>query len=194
MASPIAEAGQDSPFDSINKMFYLGNKAEDASEREWLFMAIDDLHQAGKLRAGEISATVLKKKGVQYVDVLIFKKKLLIEMLHAKVRELGLSKETSSTLHTVLHSHKSYRNCIGFSDAKSCDATWNAHLSRAGMMYCQLIEELVYGTFYDQVIKQILKYRKSAAEALDYGTVGSELSCRTYPHFPPPPPPSKLGR
>ena len=71
----IAEAGQNYPFDSINKLYFLGNKAEDAAEREWLFIAIDDLHQADKLRHGELAATVLKKKkGTQYVDVLMFKK------------------------------------------------------------------------------------------------------------------------
>ena len=157
----LAEEGQHSPFDSINKLYFLGNKAEDTAEREWLFIAIDDLHQADKLRHGELAATVLKKKGTQYVDVLMFKRKLLNDLLHARIRQLGLSKESSSTLHTVLQSHSSYRNCIGFPDMKSGDATWNTHLSRACMMYCQLIEELVYGTYYDQVIKQILKYRKS---------------------------------
>ena len=154
----LLRQGKQYPFDSINKLYFLGNKAEDAAEREWLFIAIDDLHQADKLRHGELAATVLKKKGTQCVDVFMFKRKLLNDLLHARIRQLGLSKESSSTLHTVLQSHSSYRNCIGSPDMKSGDATWNAHLSRACMMYCQLIEELVYGTYYDQVIKQILKY------------------------------------
>ena len=177
-ASATTEAGLDSPFDSINKMYFLGNKANDSEEREWLFAAIADLHQAGTLRPGELAATVLNKKNVQYADVLVFKKQLLDELLHAKNKELGLSKDTSSMLHTVLQSHKSYRNLVGFQHhEQGRDASWSSQLSRAGIMYCQLIEELIYGTFYDMVIKQILKLRKSASEGLAYGTIGSELNC-----------------
>ena len=173
-ASATTEAGLDSPFDSINKMYFLGSKANDSKDREWLFAAIADLHQADTLRPGELAASVLKKKNVQYADVLVFKQELLDELLHANNKALGLSKETSSMFHKHLQSHKSYRNWVGFkNNGQGRAESWSSQLSRAGMMYCQLIEELIYGTFYDMVLKQILKLRKSASEALTYGTIGS---------------------
>ena len=176
----LAKAGKNSPFDSVNKMYFLGNKTDDHADRLWLYAAIDDLHQAQLLRAGELSATVLKKKDIQYADVLIFKRAVLEELLHWQAKQIGFSKEVHVRLSSMFASHTQYRTHFPIlSDSgNTCKnvATASApNFSRSELRYVQLLEELVYGSYYDAVLKQILKFRKSARDALQYGAIGSGL-------------------
>ena len=161
-------------------MYFLGNKTDNHADRLWLYAAIDDLHQAQLLRAGELSATILKKKDIQYADVLIFKRAVLEELLHWQAKEIGFSKDVHARLNSMFASHAQYRAHVPIlSDSgkagKKVAETSATNFSRAELRYVQLIEELVYGSYYDAVLKQIMKLRKSARDALQYGAIGSGL-------------------
>eukprot|EP00959_Pyramimonas_sp_CCMP1952_P258241 5397664-Pyramimonas_sp.AAC.1 len=170
-----ARAGGDSPFDTISKIYHLCNKASDTDTRFWMFASIDYLHRHGQLRSGELSASILKQaKNVQYIDVLIFKKAVLNELLYTSAPKMDLSKNTCTSLRSAFASHKDYMAM----NVKE-PGQWQKHFidfSKEDLMYAQLIDEVVYGTYYDGTLKQCLKFRKTASETLQYGTIGDKMN------------------
>jgi hypothetical protein len=87
---------------------------------------------------------------------------------------MGFNAAVCNTLRKVLSSHTSYRAYVPYKGEgiHTRELPWRDDFSNAGMMLSQLIEDAAFGVHYDGVLKQVLKYRTSAVDALHYGALG----------------------
>ena len=141
-----------------------------------------DGYRAGTLGKEDVNAAKLQEqKRVNDVDVLIFKKSLLEELLTNELHEMRFPPEMTSLLRTKYVDYSAFRNACGFEDneraqfKQTVDLTWQGALSKSAFKYGQLIEQSIYGTTFNGAIRQCLKNSKSCEDTLQYGSFGIEI-------------------
>lgn len=169
--------GNDSPFSGILQMYSLCAKAgKDPKQVSWLFTAIFDSFRAGLLTKEDVNYHKIQdSKRVSVVDTLLFKKALLAELLGAELERMRLPLEDTVLCRKQYMDHSTFRAARGFDDGakaktfQKIDLSWQMNFSKAGLLYSQLIEGLVYGVHYDGALRQCIKNSKSCEDTMRFG-------------------------
>ncbi|CAK0828643.1 unnamed protein product [Prorocentrum cordatum] len=175
--------GNESPFSGILQMYLLCNEAgKDTKLMKWVFASAFDAYRSGAASRDDMNAHKLQDgKRVDVVDVFVFKKALLSELLGDELQRLHLPVNQVKLLQKYYESHDTYRNACGFNDPaaakfdKTISLAWQTEMTKATMKYNQLIEMTIYSCHFDGVLRQCLKNSKSAEDTLRYGSLGIEM-------------------
>eukprot|EP00959_Pyramimonas_sp_CCMP1952_P101090 2114692-Pyramimonas_sp.AAC.1 len=94
-------------------------------------------------------------KRVDVVDVFVFKKTLLAELLGDELQRLHLPVNQVKLLQKHYESHDTYRSACGFNDPvaakfdKTISLAWQTEMAKATLKYSQLIEMTIYSCHFD---------------------------------------------
>ena len=99
------------------------------------------------------------------MDLLIFKMQLLRQLLDHWIDPLKWPSAVKSTIRTVLSSHLSHREHVGYpSDKEKPAQQWRLGFPDSAEEFFSFIEITVYGVENDMVLKGHLKNRKSVQD------------------------------
>lgn len=166
----LADNDVKNPFDGSTKIQAIISKASSRENIAWTFHAIWDLHKGGFLQGEGVPLRSLQGRvpgsgGKGLVDLLVFKLQLLRHLLDHLIDPFKWSTAVKATLRTVLSSHTSYREHVGYpSDKEKPPQQWRLGFPDSAEEFFNFVEMTVYGVEHDMVLKGHLKNRKSVQD------------------------------
>ena len=177
--------GHATPFDSILKMTTIVTKAQNATAIRWVFQSIADLARSGALRGG-VTLSMLGQSSaggtsVSLVNLLAFKLQVRDHLLNNYMEQLDISPHFKAEMRRVFASHMAYREACGYPDPKyaeavEADLSWQSGFNKAESLFWALCESLVFGSEYDNCLKQAVRLRKPVDAVFDYGLIGEAMA------------------
>ncbi len=158
--------GRRSPFNSIEKLYWISAKTSTTAEMKWALASISDFVANNMIGVSELSTRHLKGDGSggrSIIELLILKFHLRRVLLTEILEEKKLPITVKATLRESLSSHDSYRKHFGYADT-SADLHWQCGWPTSAVLYSRLVEDLVYDKTYDDVLKACIHKKKASPQ------------------------------
>lgn len=170
--------GVKGPLDSIHKLHAMLAKAgtgpSSVKKLEWMVLMIADLFENGALDGDQTSKRELTNR---LCDVLIAKHDVRSELLKWG-EATGVQTQALQKLQEVSENLEKYRKTCGYSwlpakQQPSCG--WRAAFTPSADLFMTLLDGLVFGTTFDEVIATWVRSKKALADLLKMSPLSESL-------------------
>ena len=187
LADLDAKFGIASPLNGISKIYGMVVRAGDCENIEWSFACLADEIDRGRVTVDDCSVRALTGMGVAgkvekcWVDVYMFKKELLRQLLGSVLEGLGFQQATKTAMRKHFADHAKFTEFVAKlpGSTTEADLRWQQGYKSSMLEFCKFVEDCIYSKSFDGTMKTALKNRRTAEDFMDYQQPSSIMEAIT---------------
>ncbi len=176
--------GVGSPLNNITTLYGAIVRAGSPDNVKWSFQCLNSLLVRGKIAHDDCSSrnltgfnTGTKRIDKCWIDVFIFKKKLLAHLTSTVLDKLSFPVEFKTSVRQHFAGFDSYESGVNpIPGGAAPNLQWQTGLKASAHLFTKMREEMEFNTVYDGTIKTALANNKIPEEFMDYAKITAEMA------------------